>query len=292
MNNKDALLNRMPLSGCKFKQLAFEILKFSDFNQENLPDEIKMSEHHFIDFHLILFCIKGEHQKINLTVNYIDLCLGEYDLLIIPKGSVITINVSTNHQGYSILFDDSFLKQNFIELSFLSTFWHLSNNEKLTLNKTDSLNLRQFYDLIYTEYHNEANSNTTIILQSLVKSLFLKLQDHIIQSNQTNQISYITYKKFEKLLVSSHNINKTTDFYCTALHLTSFKLNEICKLYCNQSAKKVLNLQIVFEAKKLLLFSQLNIQEIAFELGFSEATNFSKFFKRNVKKTPKEFRDS
>lgn len=292
MSNKDKFLNKMPLSGGKFKEMPFEILKFSEFNPEELPDEIKMNEHHFIDFHLIIFCTKGDSKKLGLTVNYIELSMDKYDLLIIPQGSIITINISTHHKGYSILFDDSFLKQNLIELSFLSTFWHLSNNEKLTLSKPDSLNLCQFYDLIYNEYHNETNRNTPIILQSLVKSLFLKLQDHIVKNTQNTQADYIIYKKFEKLLVANHTINKTIDFYSKKLNITSSKLNKICHLYCNQSAKKVLNLQIIFEAKKNLLFSNFNVQEIAFNLGFSEATNFSKFFRRNVKKTPKEFRNS
>jgi len=52
----------------------------------------------------------------------------------------------------------------------------------------------------------------------------------------------------------------------------------------------VINERILLEAKRLLVYSDKTADEIAKELGSKEAGHFSKFFKRNEKISPKEFR--
>ena len=48
----------------------------------------------------------------------------------------------------------------------------------------------------------------------------------------------------------------------------------------------------MFEAKRLLCFSEKSIKEIAWELGFEEASHFSHFFKsaENSNRPPESFR--
>lgn len=48
--------------------------------------------------------------------------------------------------------------------------------------------------------------------------------------------------------------------------------------------------RIVLEAKRLLVHSLLPVANIGYELGFSEATNFVKFFHRGTRQTPGAFR--
>jgi AraC-like DNA-binding protein len=56
------------------------------------------------------------------------------------------------------------------------------------------------------------------------------------------------------------------------------------------SAKAFISKRINLEAKRLLAHTDLPVGVIAEKLGFQEATHFSKFFKREARCTPKEFR--
>ena len=56
------------------------------------------------------------------------------------------------------------------------------------------------------------------------------------------------------------------------------------------SAKAFISSRINLEAKRLLVHTGLPVAVIAENLGFDEATNFIKFFKREVGFTPAEFR--
>jgi AraC-like DNA-binding protein len=52
----------------------------------------------------------------------------------------------------------------------------------------------------------------------------------------------------------------------------------------------MVNERVILEAKRLLAHTDLNIKEIGFYLGFDEATNFVKFFKKITHTTPMLFR--
>jgi AraC-like DNA-binding protein len=56
------------------------------------------------------------------------------------------------------------------------------------------------------------------------------------------------------------------------------------------NAKAFIASRISLEAKRLLVHTDVSVTLIAESLGFSEATNFIKFFKRETGCTPAEFR--
>jgi AraC-like DNA-binding protein len=46
------------------------------------------------------------------------------------------------------------------------------------------------------------------------------------------------------------------------------------------------------EARRLLFHSELSVKEIAFELGFEDASYFNRFFKRLSEQTPAQYRST
>ncbi len=53
---------------------------------------------------------------------------------------------------------------------------------------------------------------------------------------------------------------------------------------------KIINDRIILEAKRQLCYTDLNIKEIAFRLGFDDPSYFVKLFKRQTGILPAEFR--
>ena len=60
----------------------------------------------------------------------------------------------------------------------------------------------------------------------------------------------------------------------------------------NNSPLELINNRIVLEAKRLLRYSILSVKEIAFRLGFEDPSYFGKFFKRLVRQSPADYRES
>lgn len=95
---------------------------------------------------------------------------------------------------------------------------------------------------------------------------------------------------FIDLIDKSHRMPKVSAC-ASELALTPKKLNAITQQVLGKSANEVIKTQFDDKAKALLIQSELSIKEIAQELGFEEASNFSRFFKGINKISPVFYRE-
>ncbi|HEX9806690.1 MAG TPA: helix-turn-helix domain-containing protein [Alteraurantiacibacter sp.] len=78
--------------------------------------------------------------------------------------------------------------------------------------------------------------------------------------------------------------------YANALGCTQKSLNRATQGLAGLNAKDCSARRIALEAKRLLAHTDRPIYLIAEGLGFDEATNFSKFFRKHAGQSPAEFR--
>jgi AraC-like DNA-binding protein len=58
------------------------------------------------------------------------------------------------------------------------------------------------------------------------------------------------------------------------------------------AAKEFIDRRVMLEAKRLLIHDELSAAQIATYLGFTSATNFTKFFRRHTGSSPGAFREA
>lgn len=93
------------------------------------------------------------------------------------------------------------------------------------------------------------------------------------------------------LLLEDHYITeKNADFYATKLNLSAKRLNQILKQKTGKTISQILQERTLNEAKHLLFVGKKSIKEIAYTLGFQDASYFSMFFMKMTKLSPDEFR--
>ncbi|OFY40688.1 MAG: DNA-binding protein [Bacteroidetes bacterium GWF2_40_14] len=142
---------------------------------------------------------------------------------------------------------------------------------------------------IYNEYQLNTQYSKDII-HGLLKALFGKLlQIRAVKPTNTNQPQSV-YERFVHLLVKEcprlHKVNEFADL----LNTTPQNLNIICRKQTGKSASEIITNQILLEAKRYILHTDSNINEIAEILSFTDTSNFVKFFKRHENITPIQFR--
>jgi AraC-like DNA-binding protein len=76
------------------------------------------------------------------------------------------------------------------------------------------------------------------------------------------------------------------------MHVSNRTLSELVNKNLNKTPLQMIQERIVLEAQRLLLHSNLNINEIGYRLGFDDPSYFVKYFKKNTKLSPSEFRKS
>jgi AraC-like DNA-binding protein len=98
------------------------------------------------------------------------------------------------------------------------------------------------------------------------------------------------FKRFRQLLEKDFARHHQVQHYVAQLGMNEKKLNRICQASSGLTAKTYISQRINLEAKRLLAHTVQAIHSIAIELGFDEATNFVKFFKKEVGISPHAFR--
>ena len=78
--------------------------------------------------------------------------------------------------------------------------------------------------------------------------------------------------------------------YAKALGVSESALRHACAGVAGNSPAAMLDERALLEARRLLLYSNLSVGEIAFALGFEDAAYFSRFFSRHVGQPPSGWR--
>jgi AraC-like DNA-binding protein len=98
------------------------------------------------------------------------------------------------------------------------------------------------------------------------------------------------FRRFRRLLERSFASWHTVAPYADALGCTERTLTRLALGAAGLSAKTMIAGRITLEAKRLLAHTTLPVSTIGDQLGFDDASNFTKFFRREAGCTPVEFR--
>lgn len=88
--------------------------------------------------------------------------------------------------------------------------------------------------------------------------------------------------EFKKLLVDHLRTIKSPSAYAAKLNVSESYLNEALKKTTGFPVSYWIQQELMMEAKRLLYYSQLNVKEIAHNLGYEDHSYFSRFFRKAV----------
>ncbi|MFA8434960.1 MAG: helix-turn-helix domain-containing protein [Marinifilaceae bacterium] len=128
---------------------------------------------------------------------------------------------------------------------------------------------------------------------NLVASVLYLLLDGIeelasIKSSTESRSKKLTLD-YMKLVGLHFREQRSLSFYAERLSVSSKHLSETVKKVTKKTAKELINISLIDEARLLLAERKLNIAAIAEQLNFSDQFSFSKFFKRHTNMSPSAF---
>lgn len=103
---------------------------------------------------------------------------------------------------------------------------------------------------------------------------------------------YHTVTEFRQLVKTKFKDFKQVRQYAAKLHITPLHLNETVKQITGFTASYWIHQEILLEAKRLLQYTDLDIRQVADELGYEDFAYFSRFFKNHTGMTASAFRDT
>ena len=98
------------------------------------------------------------------------------------------------------------------------------------------------------------------------------------------------FTRFKELLRDNLHLEKQASRYADALHISTGYLNEIVKATANVSTSLYIRNETVLQSKRLLVYTSLDIGEIAARLGFDDSAYFTRMFTKTAGVSPTLFR--
>ena len=218
-------------------------------------------------------------------------------------GHLKSFDISEVAHGFLITVSEAYLKENihekvFDDFSFLLT-------EIVPPCYLDQARFSEL-DHLAEQILNEQKSDSILkhkIISSLFMVFLLKVKEYLLgdadfkqaydrDSEIVNQFKKDLESKF-RTLVADKGVSKTipqVQDFAEAQQLNPSYFSTVIKTKTSRTANQWIQRKICSEAKALLSNSGDSIKEIAYTLGFHEATHFSKFFKKYEGVTPGAFR--
>lgn len=99
-------------------------------------------------------------------------------------------------------------------------------------------------------------------------------------------------ERFRALIDQHYAEHLSLQEYASMLAVSLVQLRSACVAVTGHNPAKMIHARVITEAKRNLIFGNLPIEQIAFSLGFSHPSYFSRFFGKEVGQTPGQFRIS
>ncbi len=211
---------------------------------------------------------------------------------LITIGSEIVCDWSKNdNSSHDTIFFSEDLFQEHINLSFLECLSCFKLGGKHVITITDST-LEKFHFLFQAL---KLLINDQKVVTGIIYSMIMLVrQSHSIDfsSNKKSLKNETLILNFKKLVSKNFIKHKEISYYANELNISSKYLSQILLGYTGKTGKKLISEYIILESKSLLRQTNMSIKEISYQLGFQDASYFSKFFKKNEGNSPYKYRNS
>ncbi|WP_109301054.1 helix-turn-helix transcriptional regulator [Aquimarina sp. AU474] len=246
---------------------------------------------HQLDFYMLVFYTQGETEHL---VDFVWHPVRANTLLYLAKGQINAFRFEENVKGFVILFTEEYFKSQLNKLPKNAVIRLFTSHLFSPIIQIPlSSNVTTYIDLFYDEFYKEKGEfNKKNIIDSIYTVIFSKLEQlkqyqtfHLKESDKL--ASFLEFKSLvEQYFVTSRN----ADFYAKEMYITYKHLNTICKEIVDSTAKSFIDEFVILEAKRRLVNSTVKSNELAFQMGFNEPTNFVKYFKKFTNLTPNAFK--
>lgn len=244
----------------------------------------------------IVLCKNGE---IDITYNQKHYVLKKNSLIVGIPDIVVQINSQSLIDANAMFFKKEFLDALNVNVdnSLIRIMLYILNNPILELSPCELSDLQHtFTDLEKFAKANEEDTFTKEIIASGIRAFVYKVCRIISSRIERSEYARVNYRKYEyfkrffALLATEYKQHRNVNWYAEQLNLSTKYFTSLIRQVSGRTTVDWINDRVIFEAKNLLLYSEMSISEIAYHLNFPSTSFFSKYFKNIVGTNPSEFR--
>ncbi|MCC8173308.1 MAG: AraC family transcriptional regulator [Odoribacter sp.] len=249
---------------------------------------------HIHSFYQIIWFTQGTG---NHYIDFNQFQVSPNTIFFISKNQIHYFDNNPDYQGFIIHFNESFLMDNQTDINLFLKHNLFNSFEKEPFFKIENKAVTNFNYLISQMQQETENTHLFAhkdYLKHLLNLFLIQIQRIGKRKDcnglSINTLSNIIFVKFRQLVETNFKNIHTVNAYADMFHISTKILTNYTKEISTKTPLEIITDRITLEAKCLLSHSGLNINQIAYQLGFQDPSYFVKFFKKQTHLSPNQFR--
>ncbi len=250
-----------------------------------------------IDTFFVMICRKGEGK---ISVNMNEHTIHENSIFVNSPNNILHANGNSDIEGVVIGFEPTFVSEVKFDIkNILPLFLKLHENPVIDIDKTECDKLLKIIESLADEithsqdepYHKDIIVNYfSLFLYKLCSIMSIRLQAMPKTEQSVKNRNEEYFKKFMAELQLNYKRERTVGFYASQLCITPKYLTTLIKRVSGRSAAEWIDQYVILEAKNLLRYSTMSIQEVSYHLNFPNQSFFGKYFKHHTGYSPSAYK--
>lgn len=246
-----------------------------------------------------LFIGLREKGSARININLKEFEVKPNDLVICSPGDLMQLSPQDGaHLSQIIMVSSHFLKEMYISLnSFMPFFASQKEHPIFHLTDDEVKELTNFFIGIRKAVESDDYFRVDITKRLLAAYLY-KLGSILyhhrpeLQAEAAKPLKReeILFKEFIRLVSEHHRKERRVDFYAEQLYLSPKHFSTVIKKVSGKTAGHWIDEYVILEAKTLLKYSAMSIQEVAYYMNFPNPSFFGKYFKQHTNMSPSEYK--
>lgn len=241
----------------------------------------------------------GTEGETSLTSNLQEFRLKKDSLFIFSPKHILQVQSNNRFKAHLIVIAPDFLKRINIDTKrMMPLFLQFGSLPCMELTHAESQSLRSFISMVEQELKGSETDFSSEIIGGLIAATIYKVGD--IQTHYLTEHPEVDspihnraeeyFRQFTELLGEHYKHERSVGFYARQLCITPKYLTTLIKRISGKSVSEWIDNYVILEAKTLLKYSNMSVQEIAYYLNFPNQSFFGSYFKRNAGMSPSQYK--
>lgn len=249
-----------------------------------------------LDAFVIGVCTEGET---TFTSNLKEYRLKKDSLFIFEPKHILQVQSNNSFKVHVLVITPDFLRRINIDTKhMMPLFLQFGSRPCMELTHKECTSLRSFISMVEQELEGPESDFAIEIVGGLIAATIYKVGDiltHYIEEhpeveNPMHNRAEEYFKQFTELLGEHYIRERSVGFYARQLCITPKYLTTLIKRISGKSVSEWIDSYVILEAKTLLKYSNMSVQEIAYYLNFPNQSFFGSYFKRNTGMSPSQYK--
>jgi len=241
----------------------------------------------------------GTEGETSLTSNLQEFRLKKDSLFIFSPKHILQVQSNNRFKARLIVIAPDFLKRINIDTKrMMPLFLQFGSLPCMELTQAESQSLRSFISMVEQELKGSETDFSSKIIGGLIAATIYKVGDilthylteHPEVDSPIHNRAEEYFRQFTELLGEHYKHERSVGFYARQLCITPKYLTTLIKRISGKSVSEWIDNYVILEAKTLLKYSNMSVQEIAYYLNFPNQSFFGSYFKRNAGMSPSQYK--